>query len=74
MHHPRRSFRDVARHGLGGLSLLPPPTKNIAPPSEMKPISPFWLMGLCFFNIIFDQLKNSAAGRTFLLEKLLAQT
>jgi len=39
--------------------------KNIAPSNEMKPIIPFgaWAYVFCFFNIIFDQLKEPAGGR-----------
>jgi len=33
-------FRDVTRHGLGGLK---PPKQKYSPPKEMKPISPFGL-------------------------------
>jgi len=69
---PVANCRDVARHGLGGLE-PPSPNKNIAPPNEMKPITPFWLRP-CFLQdlsqnvinlIIFDQLKEPTAGGIF---------
>jgi len=43
----------------------------------MKPISPIGLglMFFCFFNIIFDELKEPAAGgKINLVHKFLAQT
>jgi len=81
------SRRDIARHGLGGGS-SPPPNKNIAPPNKMKPISSFGLMCVCYIlskkndlvtehkmlNIIFDQLKEHAAGVFFCFVKVLAHS
>jgi len=43
--------------GLGG------PSKNIAPPPKLNDAHfPAWAIVFCFFNIIFDQLKELAAG------------
>jgi len=41
-------IRDIARHGLGGLSPPPPKQKYSPPPKGMKPRNPFGL-GLMFF-------------------------
>jgi len=55
---------------------LAPPNKNIAAPNEMKPISPFELRLMFFARfvlkkywvIVFDELKETDAGRIFSLK------
>jgi len=57
---PARYFQDVSMSSLQGRNQarawggLEPPQKNIAPPNEMKPISPFGLALMFFarFHII----------------------
>jgi len=50
--------------GVGGLKHPPPPNKNIAPQTKWSPLALFRARAyvFCFFNIIFDQMKEPIAG------------
>jgi len=60
--------------GIGGLTISPPPNRNIAPPNEMKHIIPFGIMFLTFSILYLTSGKSPQQGETFWLQTFLAQT